>query len=89
MGLLLAYIWVQRPTISALGIFCEKIEVKSGIAINRETERDECFPSWKNIDNAWEQIALPTQKMGLDRLHQLKKDVDLFAVETKHHPSGL
>ena len=27
--------------------------------------------------------------MGMDRLHRLVKDVDLFAVEAKHHPSCL
>ena len=34
----------------------------------------------------WEHIATRAQKMGMDRLHRLIKDIDLFAVEAKHHP---
>ena len=65
--------------------FFEKKEVK----VDRKTERAECFPSWKNRENAWEHVATRAQKMGMDRLHRLVKDVDLFAVEAKHHPSCL
>lgn len=39
--------------------------------------------------NAWEQIESRAEKMGLDRLHRLVKDKNLFALEAKHHPSCL
>ena len=68
-------------------IFCQKIEIKA--ISNRKTERAECFPSWKHKANAWENIESRAKQMGLDRFYTLVKDVDLFAVEAKHHPSCL
>lgn len=68
-------------------IFCEKVEIKVGK--DRKTERAECFPSWKNMENAWEQIESRAEKMGLVRLYSLVKGIDLFAAEAKHHPSCL
>ena len=65
-------------------IFCEKVEIKGA---NRKTERVENFSSYKNKDNAWEQIETRAEKLGLVRLHRQVKDKDLFACEAKHHPS--
>ena len=65
-------------------IFCDKLEVKGG---DRKTERTEYFSYWKNKENAWQHIESRAEKMGLDRLHRLVKNKDLFAVEAKHHPS--
>ena len=65
-------------------IFCEKVQIKDG---DRKTERDGDFSSWKNKENAWEQIESRAEKMGLVRLHRLVKNKHLFAGEAKHHPS--
>ena len=67
-------------------IFCDRLEVKSS---KRKTERAEVFSSWKNKENAWEQIEARAKKMGLVQLHRRVKNIDLFAVEAKHHPSCL
>lgn len=74
------------PIFSQECIFCERVEIKGS---DRRTERAESFSSWKNKENAWEQIEFRAEKMGLIRLYRLVKDVDLFAVEAKHHPSCL
>uniref|UniRef100_UPI00358E566E uncharacterized protein n=1 Tax=Myxine glutinosa TaxID=7769 RepID=UPI00358E566E len=65
-------------------IFCEKVETKDA---HRNTERPTTFPSFKNKENAWEQIETRAEKMGLYRLHRKVKNKDLFACEAKHHPS--
>lgn len=78
---------VTGPLFPPECIFCQKIEIKAGK--DRKTERAEGFTSWKNKENAWEQIESRAEKMGLDRLHRLVRGVDLFAVEAKHHPSCL
>lgn len=75
-----------RPIFPPECIFCDKVEIKDG---DRKTDRAELFSSWKNKDNAWEQIAPRAEKMGLTLLHLLVKDVDLFAAEAKHHRSCL
>lgn len=67
-------------------IFCDKIEIKDG---DRKTERAENFSSWKNKENAWQQIESRAEKMGLVRLHRRVNNKDLFAGEAKHHPSCL
>jgi hypothetical protein len=66
-------------------IFCEKVEIKG---VDRKTERA-IISSWKNKENAWEQIESRAEKMSLFRLHRLVRSTDLFAVEAKHHPSCL
>jgi len=65
-------------------IFCDKVEIKDG---HRKTERPAYFTSYKNKENAWEQIESRAEKMGLVRLHRQVKSKDLFACEAKHHPS--
>jgi hypothetical protein len=65
-------------------IFCEKLEIKGA---DRRTERTETFSSYKNKENAWQQIESRADKMGLLQLHRRVKDKDLFAGEAKHHPS--
>ena len=57
--------------------------------MQRKTERCERFSSWKNRENAWKQIQFRAEKMGMERLYRQVKDVDLFAVEAKYHPSCL
>ena len=64
--------------------FCDKVEIKDG---HRKTERSVYFSSYKNKENAWEQIESWAEKMGLVRLHRQVKNKDLFACEAKHHPS--
>ena len=54
-----------------------------------KTVRAANFSSYKNKDNAWEQIESRAEKMGLLRLHRQVKNKDLFACEAKHHPSCL
>ena len=65
-------------------ILCEKLEIKGA---DRRTERTETFSSYKNKENAWQQIESRADKMGLLQLHRRVKDKDLFAGEAKHHPS--
>lgn len=78
---------VTGPLFPPECIFCLKIEIK--VSSDRKTEQAECFPSWKNKENAWEQIKSHAKKMGLDWLYWLGNGVDLFVVEAKHHPSCL
>ena len=54
-----------------------------------KAERPELFSSWKNKDNTWQQIESQAKRMCLDRLHRLVKNKDLFAAESKYHPSRL
>ena len=65
-------------------IFCEKVEIKRS---DRKTERPQLFSSWRNKENAWEQIESKAEKLGLSRLHRLVKGVDLFSAEAKYHES--
>lgn len=67
-------------------IFCNKLEVKTR---GRKTERAEVFSSYKNMENAWEQIESRSEKLGLLRLHRQVKNKDLFACEAKRHFSCL
>lgn len=50
-------------------------------------QRAGVFSSWKNRENAWEQIKSWADKMSLVKLHWQVKNKDLFPVEAKHHPS--
>ena len=65
-------------------IFCEKVETKGS---DRKTERPQQFSSWRNKENAWEQIESQAEKLGLSRLHRLVRGVNLFSAEAKYHKS--
>ena len=49
-------------------IICEKVETKCG---ERKTERAENFASWKDKENAWQQMAPRAEKFGSPRFHRL------------------
>ncbi len=65
-------------------IFCGKIETKDA---SRNTERPVSFSSFRNKENAWEQIEEQAEKMELYSLYRKVKNIDLFACEAKHHVS--
>ena len=52
---------------------------------DRKTERADDFASWKNKQNAWQQIASRAEKMGLLQLHRFVKDTELFATPSFFH----
>ena len=66
-----------------LCIFCDKPEIKA----KGKTGRLAKFQSWKHKDPAWKVIVPRARELNNENLYRKVQGKDLFAMETKFHPT--